>query len=298
MMVTRLSAVALTAGALVAAAAPATAEVDAGVVTTISADDRAAALSYWTPERLTASDPEHEAPAETIGTVRPGPVPAGVGKLFFTHVPGRDSSCTATVVPSASKDVVLTAAHCVNGGLTPDDTPIEVTNLVFVPSFDDGARPHGVYPVRAFAWPDTYQGPTNGRDDVAVLALDPVDGEHVADVAGTQRISFERPESPAPTDILGYPGSRLAHGRKVQQCDVVAEHTPNTVVDKWSSPCDLAGGSSGGPWMTGFDDATGTGTIYGVTSMGTVNEDGVTTELSAAAFTDEVRALYDSAGEL
>ncbi|GAB3564864.1 hypothetical protein GCM10027445_09430 [Amycolatopsis endophytica] len=70
------------------------------------------------------------------------------------------------------------------------------------------------------------------------------------------------------------------------------------MADSWTSPCDLAGGSSGGPWLTGFDDATGTGTIFGVTSKGTVNEDLETTSLAAAAFTDEVKELYDRAGNL
>lgn len=149
-------------------------------------------------------------------------MPAGVGKLYFTSVPRGDSSCTATAVPSASKDVVLTAGHCVNGGLTPQGVPVEVTNLVFVPSYADGSAPHGVYPVRAFAWPGTYRGPSSSRDDVAVLALDPVRGTHVADAAGTQQVSFDRPPSPVATDILGYPVSRLAHGQKVQQCDVTA----------------------------------------------------------------------------
>ncbi|MBN6037625.1 serine protease [Amycolatopsis sp. 195334CR] len=261
-----LGAVALAAGVLVATSAPAAAATGADVVTKIETEDRAAALAYWTPERLAATDPENEAPAETIGTVRPGPVPAGLGKLYFTLVPGGDGSCSATAVPSASKDVVLTAGHCVNAGLTPQDEPIQVTNVVFVPSYEDGSGPHGVFAARAFAWPDTYQGPMSGTDDVAVLALDPVDGKHVADTTGTQEVTFERPESPAPTDILGYPVSRLAHGQKVQQCDVTAEYAPDSVVDKWISPCDLAGGSSGGPWLTGFDDATGLGTIYGVTS--------------------------------
>ncbi|SFI55711.1 hypothetical protein SAMN04489731_111176 [Amycolatopsis regifaucium] len=42
------------------------------------------------------------------------------------------------------------------------------------------------------------------------LALDPVDGRHVADVAGTQDISFEAPPSPVGATLLGYPVSKAA----------------------------------------------------------------------------------------
>jgi hypothetical protein len=60
----------------------------------------------------------------------------------------------------------------------------------------------------------------------------------------------------------------------------------------------MAGGSSGGPWLRNFDRATGTGTIFSVTSRGTVAEDGTTVDLNGAAFTDAVRNLYQRAGDL
>ncbi|MET1071340.1 MAG: hypothetical protein ABWY11_01710 [Umezawaea sp.] len=271
----------------------------ADVVTTVAEADRTAAVSYWTPERMArlGSD-DRLAPAETIATTWDGAAPPGVGRLFLTFVPGGDASCTATAVPSSSRDVAFTAGHCVNGGLDRRDNPIKVTNVVFVPGYHDGGRPHGVFPARAFAWPDSYRGPTSALDDDAVLALDPVDGAHVADVAGTQDISFDTPPSPVDTTILGYPVSRLARGESLLSCVLPSTVKTNSVYSSWQSTCDMAGGSSGGPWLRDFDPATGRGTIFSATSMGTVDGDGVTQNLSGAAFTDAVRNLYQRAGDL
>jgi hypothetical protein len=155
-----------------------------------------------------------------------------------------------------------------------------------------------VFPVRGFAWPSTYSGPTSGTDDDAVIALDPVGGRHAADVTGTQDVSFDRPPSPVDTTMLGYPVSQAAGGEALFSCARPATLKANSVTTTWNTDCDLAGGSSGGPWLRDFDPATGRGTIFSVTSRGTMTEDGVTTDLGGAAFTDPVRTLYERAGEL
>ncbi|WP_410601847.1 trypsin-like serine peptidase [Amycolatopsis sp. lyj-90] len=284
--------------ALVVVAAPASAA-DERVVTVVSEADRAAALAHWTPERMRQwVGEEWLPPAEKIGRVWEGPVPPGVGRLFFTAEPGVDGSCTATVVPSSSKDVAFTAGHCVNGGLDRYDNPIKIVNVVFVPGYDRGAAPHGVFAARAFAWSGTYPGPMSGTDDDAVIALDPVGGHHVADVAGTQDISFGELPSTVDTTMLGYPVSQAAAGEALFSCVRPAEREVDSVNTTWNTDCDLAGGSSGGPWLRNFDPATGKGTIFSVTSRGTMIEDGTTTDLSGAALTEPVRNLYERAGEL
>ncbi|MFD9702923.1 trypsin-like serine peptidase [Lentzea sp. NPDC059081] len=291
-----LSTTGVVIGAVLVAATPAHA---AGqVVTQVPETDRAAALAHWTPERMKATGEGDVPPAETISQPYAGPAPAGVGRLFASTSKGQDLSCSATVVPSATKDVALTAGHCVNGGLDRWDNPIKIVNVVFVPGYDHGNAPHGVFAARAFAWSDTYTGPTSGKDDDAVIALDPADGRHVEDAAGAQDISFDEVSSPAATTTLGYPVSQLNRGEALVSCGQPATLKVNSVVSSWQTGCDLAGGSSGGPWLRGFDQATGRGTIFSVTSRGTMNEDLVTTDLTGSAFTDAVRALYDSADRL
>ncbi|MDX3660710.1 peptidase [Streptomyces sp. ID05-26A] len=267
------------------------------VVTTVPEPDRAAALAHWTPERMKAVGDGDLPPAERISQPYEGVAP-GVGRLFLSNSLGQDQSCTATVVPSATGDVVLTAGHCVNGGLDRWDNPIKVLKVVFVPGYDRGARPHGVFAARAFAWSDTYSGPTSGLDDDAVVALDPVDGRHVQDVAGSQDVSFDEVGSPVDATALGYPVSRLARGEALLACVRPATLKTNSVLSAWETDCDLAGGSSGGPWLRDFDPATGRGTIFSVTSRGTMNGDLVTTDLSGAKLTGAVRALYESANRL
>ncbi|WP_439656656.1 trypsin-like serine peptidase [Lentzea sp. HUAS TT2] len=288
-----------TTGVILAAAlvaAPAQAETGQ-VVTKVPQPDRAAALAHWTPERMKAVGDGDLPPAEQISKPYEGVAP-GVGRVFLSNSKGEDHSCTATVVPSATKDVVLTAGHCVNGGLDRWDNPIKIVNVVFVPGYDRGARPHGVFAARAFAWSDTYSGPSSGLDDDAVIALDPVDGGHVEDVAGSQAVSFDTVVSPVDTTALGYPVSQLARGEALLSCERPATLKVNSVLSAWETDCDLAGGSSGGPWLRGFDPATGKGTIFSVTSRGTMNADLVTTDLSGAAFSEAVRALYVSANDL
>ncbi|WP_330277039.1 hypothetical protein OG205_16025 [Lentzea sp. NBC_00516] len=288
-----------TSGVILAAALVASpAQAAAGqVVTKVSEPDRTAALAHWTPERMKAVGDGDLPPAEQISKPYEG-TPPGVGRLFMSTSTGEDHSCTATVVPSATRDVVLTAGHCVNGGLDRWDNPIKILNVVFVPGYDHGSRPHGVFVARAFAWSDTYNGPMSGLDDDAVIALDPVDGGHVQDVAGTQDISFDAVASPVDQTTLGYPVSALERGEALLSCARPATLKVNSVMSAWETDCDLAGGSSGGPWLRGFDPATGKGTIFAVTSRGTMNGDLVTTDLSAAKLTDAVRALYVSADQL
>jgi hypothetical protein len=60
---------------------------------------------------------------------------------------------------------------------------------------------------------------------------------------------------------------------------------------------DEAAPRSSGPWPRNFDPATGKGTIFGVTSRGTMTEDGVTLDLTSAVFTEPVRKLYERAGQ-
>ncbi|MDT7800802.1 MAG: hypothetical protein QOI78_4235 [Actinomycetota bacterium] len=160
--------------------------------------------------------------------------------------PRRSAGCRKGRCPQGSGGLFFTAGHCVNGGLDRFGNPIKIVNVVFVPGHDHGAAPHGVFPVRAFAWSATYSGPTSGTDDDAVLALDPVDGRHVADVAGTQDVTFAKPPSPVDTTILGHPVSRLAGGEALVSCGRPATPETNSVASAWRTDCDLAGGSSGG----------------------------------------------------
>ncbi len=79
----------------------------------------AAARSYWTPARMARARPAEW--SHRIGSgqaVRPGttrPATVRVGALF-AHDAGGDHFCTAGVVASPGREMLITAAHCVDGG--------------------------------------------------------------------------------------------------------------------------------------------------------------------------------------
>ncbi|MEU8661956.1 hypothetical protein [Actinoplanes philippinensis] len=75
-----------------------------------------AVLDHWTPERIAAlTSPSADVPAASgpdgAPWTRANALPRTVGRLFFTDH-GEDSSCTATVLGSANRSTVVTAAHC------------------------------------------------------------------------------------------------------------------------------------------------------------------------------------------
>ncbi|WHT16604.1 hypothetical protein N8J89_26125 [Crossiella sp. CA-258035] len=262
-----LTSLALAATTALATAAPVAPAADTVLITQVGQPDRAAALAHWTPERMRTVGQDSGDRAERVATPHTGAA-RGVGRLFTTQQPGPETWCTATAV---AKDVVVTAAHCVWPGYTRWEEPIEVRNLVFAPGYDQGQTPLGVYPARAFLLQSSYT--KQSSPDVAMVVLDPVDGRHVGDRAGTQRLSFDPPAS-LETTILGYPGSKAGLGQKLFRCELPAKRS-----SQWETLCDMAGGSSGGPWFTGFNPATGEGTLYSVTSKGTVDLDETTGEV-------------------
>ncbi len=257
---------------------------------------RQAALAHWTPERMRAVGAKSSEADGSVNRPWSGPIPHGVGRLFFTEVPGEDHWCTATAVGGANKDLATTAAHCVWPGLTKDGTQIKVTNAVFVPGYRDGQRPQGVFAARVYLLPESYT--QHSSPDIAMIAFDQDHGSHLAERTEPQRISFDRAE-PGKAAILGYPGSHTARGNSLYWCDNVKAEPDST--GTWSSPCDMAGGSSGGPWLTDFDPKTGSGTVVAVTSQGTMGidpgtGDPITTALSGAPEQDMGKTLYDQAG--
>ncbi|WP_326566117.1 hypothetical protein VSH64_30105 [Amycolatopsis rhabdoformis] len=287
------------AASVVPAAASAAGDTD---VTTFSAAQRAAALAYWTPERMKGAGADTIDRVEQVAKRWAGPGPRGVGRLFFTEAapgePPLDTWCTATAVPSKSGDVLVTAGHCAYAGLDREDQVVQVANSVFVPGYDQGRRPDGVFATRALAFRHSYV--TGSEPDVAMVVLDPRRGQHVAQ-AGTQRISFDH-KGTTQTAIIGYAGSKAYHGEALMWCDL-ATHQDPTVFDHWMSTCDLAGGASGGPWLAGFNRWTGTGEIFSVTSRGTLDYDETTGEnktlsLEGAPLGADAKSLYEAAEQL
>ncbi|WP_277441466.1 trypsin-like serine protease [Streptomyces sp. SPB162] len=206
-----------------------------------------------------------------------------VGALFDGGLSG-GHFCTASVVRSAGKNVVVTAAHCLSGG---------TDGTVFVPGYHDGEAPYGVWPLQGVT---LAPGWTSGADqdlDVAFAEVAPLHGREVQDVVGgyTFGTSGSRDNDAATATtvrITGYPST--ADAPLTCYNDVTAYSA-----DQLRIACtDYTGGTSGSPWVTGLDPESGTGTVIGV--IGGYQEGGDTADVSySPAFDSAIGALYEQA---
>ncbi|MFD5389262.1 trypsin-like serine peptidase [Streptomyces sp. NPDC127074] len=254
-----------------------------------------AVRDYWTPARIAAmptipsqpvDKPLVNGPDGAAWTGGSG-VSKTVGRLFFTDH-GEDESCTATIVNSANRSTIVTAGHCVHTFNLIGKDPQWLAKPFFVPGFHDGAMPYGGFvPRLAVVNSNWVADDQNARNDEAFLVLNPgADGRAAQDAVGAaQRIGFDVPGG-KPVEEFGYPraskedghqgrpefmGRRVAHcwGTAVQAAVLSSGPGESDPLPKghWGVPCDMGGGSSGGPRLADFDVTSGQGTVVGVDTM-------------------------------
>ncbi|MFG1999422.1 trypsin-like serine peptidase [Spirillospora sp. NPDC048911] len=241
---------------------------------------------YWTPERMTATAARFQ-PTATTGALwnSGGLVARTTGKIFFS-VRGRDFLCSAGTVQSANRDVVVTAGHCVKAGRGP-----WAENWIFVPGYRDGAGPYGGFTARRMFTPDPWSQGGDGDYDVAMVAVAPSYGGHVVDLAGGQRIAFGGPHGRR-TLAFGYPSAGGYDGERLAYCGGRPAGDPHEETTGQGLRCDLTRGASGGPWLSGFDAATGTGVITSVSSFKFADDHRT---MYGPRFGDAVRRVYQRA---
>ena len=205
---------------------------------------------------------------------------AAVGALF-SESDGKLGShfCTASVVHSAAGDLALTAAHCVYG---------KTGTLVFVPAYADGKTPYGVWPVTKVYTDGAWDASQDPDHDVAFLRLsDASDGTPIEDVTGAETLAAVAPAGQT-VRVIGYPDGAA----EPVWCSGLVKGFSATQFE-----FDCGGyttGTSGGPFLTGVDAATGQGTVIGV--IGGYQEGGNTPQVSyAAVFGTAVSQLYATA---
>jgi V8-like Glu-specific endopeptidase len=258
---------------------------------------QAQALRYWTaarmaaarplgpPRRLTASQArpagatrQSRARAPSPGTGRRaairretstadwpggGAVARTTGKVFFT-MDRHDYVCSGASVTSANADVVVTAAHCVKNG-----TGSWASNWAFVPGYADGTRPYGTWTARQFFVASQWSQAADDNDDVAFVTLNPQasggQSALIGHVVGGQAIAFG--SQPSQEYAFGYPAEPPYGGGALYYCSGRTRPDGYRASEDTGLHCDLTAGSSGGPWLSAFNPATGTGTITSVSSF-------------------------------
>ncbi len=229
---------------------------------------------YWTPARMRSARPL-DLVMDSRGRVVPGVRPqlAGATASFIAvptpelppfSVNGRifvrqgklNGYCSGTAINSPTRQLVLTAGHCVNSG--PEEgrrQGIWSKYLQFVPGFNGGAAPFGAFIARGSAIYAPKQWTRHGNPDFdlgAFLTRPNTEGVNVADAVGGGATIVTDLSRNQEFQTFGYPGERT----HMQSC-----RSPYIGDDTLSYPlpgpptlgieCHWAQGASGGAWLIG-----------------------------------------------
>ena len=105
---------------------------------------------------------------------------------------------------SPGRDLLITAAHCINDGRGHNRS-----DIVFVPGYVDGTVPHGVWALRQVIVDPRWAHGANPDYDVGFVVLYPKNGKNIQDVLGAYQIGFHD----AYTNqvwVTGYPATASA----------------------------------------------------------------------------------------
>jgi hypothetical protein len=217
-----------------------------------------------------------------------------VGALFYREN-GRVGRhfCTASAVASTTGDLVITAAHCVTGvSLSP------ASGVVFAPDYANGKFPHGLWTVTKMFVDANWSANQDPNDDVAFLEVEPLNGPQVPAseaapptslqrAAGAEQIRFNAP-LPEPILAVGY---NDGSSTPISCATRAVAFRPGSLNQVMFVCPGFSDGTSGGPFLSDFSVATGTGAIIGV--IGGYQQGGDTPVISySSAFAANIKALY------
>ncbi|MDX3388063.1 serine protease [Streptomyces niveiscabiei] len=203
---------------------------------------------------------------------------ARVGALFYADDVGKPEGehfCTASVVESEARDLIVTAAHCFGG----DDG----SGFVFVPGYKDGKAPYGIWKVRKSFLPAGWAKEQSEDSDIAFAALAPDAGHrNIEDVVGGNLFAPRTATGASPVTVTGYPDTSeraitctnrpAAHSRTQQRIECPR----------------FSAGTSGSPWVNGHHEVVGV--------LGGHEQGGDTDDVSySVVLGAEAAALYEEA---
>jgi hypothetical protein len=258
-------------------------------------------LAYWTPARMQAAIPRDfvKTAHGIVPTAKPPPAGGGVtgaswngngailkasGKVYF--VMGNSAYvCSGSVVNDtrSTRSLVLTAGHC-----TYDETNGEpATKWIFVPEYDSGPNlggcssggtgtkygcwtAIGLVAHTGFADAGSFDHDATVHDFAfAIVAGGGFNGTTQLDATvGSFPIAYSGVSSGDTLYAFGYPAAGKYHGNDLVYCAGKIITDSYNGDDTWGMPCGMTGGSSGGPWLSGFNEGTGSGTLSSLNSYG------------------------------
>lgn len=225
------------------------------------------ALRFWTPERMaSATDPTgRDAVPRRPRAARPFaakltaehfPGVKSVGMLFNTAKGMQAHHCSAAVVRSAQRNMILTAGHCVGD------------HAVFVPMYDRtkpaAEQPYGIWPVDQWFRDKRYASDksVNSDLDFAFATLKPNGTRRVEDAVGANTLA-RTPGLANTVTVVGYPMTGRNPQDQAVRCPEVSTAALPHYHQMQITCAGMWGGVSGGPWFSAFDASGDTGTIIG-----------------------------------
>jgi hypothetical protein len=243
-------------------------------------------VAYWTPARMASAIPRDfvKAGGKFVPMARPGgggggggavtgaswaqggPILARSGKVFFTLGSTR-YVCSGSVVNDTRQNfsLVLTAGHC-----TYDEAAGRyATNWMFYPDWDThptqscASATYGCWTAAALVLHDGFAS-AGGFNEQAIThdfafavvgegtvraGVDPILDKAV----GSYPLSTSITTTGVKAYAFGYPAAQKFKGNDLVYC------AGNTITDPafsgqtWGLLCSMTGGSSGGPWVFGFE---------------------------------------------
>lgn len=198
-----------------------------------------------------------------------------VGAMFLGQLNG-PRMCTASVVASPHRNLLVTAAHCVT---TAEHSTYD--GLVFAPGYRDGKAPYDVWPVTSVTVDPRWLDNEDPEYDVAFLTVDTLRGRQIEDVLGGNPLG-DYEGFGLPVSVTGYPN---------ESTQPITCRTVTTMQSSTQQRFDCTGytdGTSGSPWLTQ------SGSVIGV--IGGYQQGGDSDDVSySITFDDRVSALYQKA---
>jgi V8-like Glu-specific endopeptidase len=243
-----------------------------------------ATLSLWTPGAGTESALAAQLRSAGAPDGRAFNGTKSVGALFTDFNGKLTHFCTASVISSPDGDLLLTAAHCLEGrSLTP------AGSVVFGPEYHSGKFPLGTFEVREAFTDSAWQKSRDPDDDFAFLIAGKP-GQDIQHKTGAQTLETSA-KLPAQVQVIGYPDATSRPITCTNEARAFTKHGLHQLVFDCPGYTD---GTSGGPFLADVKAATGDGKVIG--AIGGYEQGGDTPSVSySAQFLANIAALYKTA---
>jgi V8-like Glu-specific endopeptidase len=254
-----------------------------------------AIVAHWTAERLASAKPRDfvigkrhaKTPKAKPGGstsvtgaswTNRGAILHASGKVFF-DMAGSSWVCSGTAATDSRTgySLVLTAGHCAYD----EDNGAFATNWMFIPEFDSAptftcaSTTWGCWTAQAlvvhdgFASAGSFNTQATTHDFAfAVVGGGGKGGTQLDATVGSLGVSFSSVASGSVLDAFGYPAAGKYHGNDLTYCQ--GPISPDSLNQNltWGMSCDMTGGASGGPWLSNFNTASGSGALSSLNSYG------------------------------